>query len=324
MEKINNTNLTISHSFQEVSHNWLLTLRPRVKESSYVKYFNIVYIYLNPAFENKMMEEISRADVFQFCSYLSDSAGARSKSLAPKTINDILSVLQNIFKYAAEEKGLPVANISGISVKVPYVPIQVLTISAQKKLEDYLQHNQTPCNIGILLCLYTGLRIGEICALTWEDISTAAPILYVHKTMQRIQQVDGEHPKTKVVVSSPKNNYSIRKIPLPPVIYQLLQENKKDKDAYLLTGQKDRYMEPRSLENQFHKALTSAGIARMNYHVLRHTFATRCVELEFDIKSLSEILGHSTINMTLNKYVHPSMELKQKNMNMLSELFIDS
>ena len=83
-------------------------------------------------------------------------------------------------------------------------------------------------------------------------------------------------------------------------------------------------MEPRSLENQFHKALTSAGIARMNYHVLRHTFATRCVELEFDIKSLSEILGHSTINMTLNKYVHPSMELKQKNMNMLSELFIDS
>ena len=227
MGKINNTNLTISHSFQEVSHNWLLTLRPRVKESSYVKYFNIVYIYLNPAFENKMMEEISRADVFQFCSYLSDSAGARSKSLAPKTINDILSVLQNIFKYAAEEKGLPVANISGISVKVPYVPIQVLTISAQKKLEDYLQHNQTPCNIGILLCLYTGLRIGEICALTWEDISTAAPILYVHKTMQRIQQVDGEHPKTKVVVSSPKNNYSIRKIPLPPVIYQLLQENKK-------------------------------------------------------------------------------------------------
>lgn len=324
MEEISNANLDISNPFQEISHSWLLTIRPRIKESSYVKYFNIVYIYLNPAFEDKMMEEISRADVFRFCSYLSDSVDVRSKNLAPKPINDILSVLRSIFKYAAEEKGLTVANISGICVKVPYTPIQVMTLSEQKKLEDYLQHTQTPCNLGILLCLYTGLRIGEICALTWEDISTAAPIVYVHKTMQRIQQVDGEYPKTKVVISSPKSSYSIRKIPLPPEIYHLLQENSKSKEDYILTGKRDRYMEPRSLENQFHEALASAGIARMNYHVLRHTFATRCVELGFDLKSLSEILGHSTINMTLNKYVHPSMELKQKNMNMLSELFIDS
>jgi integrase len=150
------------------------------------------------------------------------------------------------------------------------------------------------------------------------------PILNVTKTMQRIQQVNGELPKTKNVISAPKSSYSVRKIPLPEEIYRLLQEQRRDSEAYLLTGECNRYVEPRSLENNFRKVLSNAGIGHMNYHALRHTFATRCIELGFDIKSLSEILGHSSVNITLNKYVHPTMELKQKNMNKLSDLFTDN
>jgi integrase len=136
-----------------------------------------------------------------------------------------------------------------------------------------------------------------------------------------LQQANDSDKKTKVVISSPKSDSSIRAIPLPDEIYKLLQQNRKQSDAYLLTGLPNRYMEPRLVQSRFKSILLDLGIKHANFHALRHTFATRCVELGFDIKSLSEILGHSTVNITLNRYVHPSMDLKQKNMNMLSDLF---
>lgn len=309
--------------FSDVSSEWLISQKPQIKESSYVKYANMVNAYLNPAFAPRKIEEISRDDVSSFCIALVNSGGQRSSGLSPKTINDALSVLRSIFRYAEEEKGLNVSNISGISVKLPYRPMNILSISEQKNLEEYLRKELTPCNMGILLCMYTGLRIGEICALTWKDISSTEPVLYVNKTMQRIQHMGDARPKTRVMISTPKSSHSVRAIPLPSEIYQLLQEQRKDNEAYVLTGTGSRYMEPRSLENRFKKALDHAGIKHMGFHALRHTFATRCVELGFDIKSLSEILGHSSVNITLNKYVHPSMDLKRKNMNMLSGLYTD-
>lgn len=309
--------------FSDVSSEWLICQKPQIKESSYVKYANMVNAYLNPAFASRKIEEISRDDVSGFCIALVNNGGQRNSGLSPKTINDALSVLRSIFRYAEEEKGLNVSNISGISVKLPYRPMNILSISEQKNLEEYLRKELTPCNLGILLCMYTGLRIGEICALTWKDISSTEPVLYVNKTMQRIQHMGDARPKTRVMISTPKSSRSVRAIPLPSEIYQLLQEQRKDSEAYVLTGTGSRYMEPRSLENRFKKALDHARIKHMGFHALRHTFATRCVELGFDIKSLSEILGHSSVNITLNKYVHPSMDLKRKNMNMLSGLYTD-
>jgi len=199
--------------------------------------------------------------------------------------------------------------------------MRVLSVHEQEKLETLLRENLNPCNLGILLCLYTGLRIGELCALTWNDISDSEQILFVNKTMQRLQQLDGGDKKTKVVISTPKSECSIRRIPLPDSIYHLLVSNRKSGDAYILTGISGKYLEPRTMENRFKRALANAMVEDANFHALRHTFATRCVELGFDIKSLSEILGHASVNITLNRYVHPSMELKQKNMNMLSGLF---
>ena len=139
--------------------------------------------------------------------------------------------------------------------------------------------------------------------------------------MQRLQQLDGGEKKTKVVITTPKSECSIRTIPLPDSISQLLQKNRKGDETFFLTGMREKYVEPRTMENRFKKVLMKAGIDEANFHALRHTFATRCIELGFDIKSLSEILGHASVNITLNRYVHPSIELKQKNMNMLSDLF---
>lgn len=308
-------------TFEAVASEWIAFLKPQIKESSYVKYTNSLHDYLYPAFAGRQVETITRAEVSALCVRLAEEGGSSKAGLSPKTIADTLSILRSILNYASEEKELRVANITGISVKLPRSTIRVFTVAEQQKLDVFLRENLSPCHLGILLCMYTGLRVGEICALTWKKISSSEPVLQVDKTLQRLQQTDQAGRKTKVVISPPKSVSSIRVIPLPSDIYCLLQENRKSDEAYVLTGMIKRFMEPRLLQNHFKKILSGLGIEHANFHALRHTFATRCVELGFDIKSLSEILGHSTVNITLNRYVHPSMDLKQKNMNMLSDLF---
>ena len=189
-----------------------------------------------------------------------------------------------------------------------------------KKLSDYLRNNLNLYNLGILVCLYTGFRIGEICALKWGNVSFQEKVIYVHQTMQRLQCSESGESKTQIIISNPKSNSSVRKIPIPDELFNLIDQYTFPENAYFLTGTSKQYVEPRNMQNKFKKAIKECGIENANFHALRHTFATRCVELGFDIKSLSEILGHSSVNITLNRYVHPSMELKQQNMNKLSEL----
>ena len=307
-------------TFEELSSEWLSAIKHKVKDSSYVKYRNLLNSYIIPAFSGKQVETILRQDISMLCITLSEKGGKRGTGLSPKTIKDTLSLIKNIYTFATTEKELEVADIKGLSVKLPHNSIRVLSRPEQQRLENCLRVNLNHCNIGILLCLYSGLRIGEICALTWQDISPSEQILHVTKTMQRLQQPEG-NKKTKIIISTPKSECSIRKIPLPENIYTLLQGNRKKDDAYVLTGSKDHFIEPRTLENCFKRILLKSDIKDATFHSLRHTFATRCIELGFDMKSLSEILGHASVNITLNRYVHPSMELKQKNMNLLSDLY---
>lgn len=259
-----------SPSFEKISLEWLDSIRPKIKESSYIKYMNSFKSYLNPVFSTRTIETISRADVSSFCVSLSHNGGVHDNGLSPKTITDSLSILRSIFDYAADEKGLIVANIAGISVKPAHTTMRVLSITEQEKLEHVLREDLNCCNLGILLCLYTGVRIGELCALTWKDISDTEQMLYINKTMQRLQQSNGGEKKTHVVISTPKSECSIRAIPLPDSIYQLLAENRKGNDTFFLTGMRNKYMEPRTMENRFKRILARAEIEDANFHALRH------------------------------------------------------
>ncbi|MFR0985310.1 MAG: site-specific integrase [Frisingicoccus sp.] len=192
----------------------------------------------------------------------------------------------------------------------------------QEKLCQYLYSDLNACNIGILISLFTGLRVGEICALRWEDISISEQTIHICRTMQRIQDKSGKNGRTKIVVTTPKSPCSIRTIPIPEELMQILISFQTSRTGYFLTGSCQKYMEPRTMQNRFKAALKNCSVSNANYHALRHTFATRCVELGFDVKSLSEILGHANVNITMNRYVHPSMELKKANMQRLSGLFI--
>lgn len=308
-------------TFKTVSLAWIESLKPQLKESSIVKYTNVLETYLFPSFMDTIVETITREDILSFSHALLISGGQKADGLSPKTVNSIISVLKGIFLYASHHEKLNVADICNISFKQPQKPMRILSLAEQEKLDNFLCDNLTLTNLGILVCLYTGIRIGEICALKWEDISFHEKYLYVNKTMQRIQNKDNNRHKTSVIISAPKSECSIRKIPLPDKIFQLIAAARCKEDTYFLTGLANTFVEPRTLQNRFKAVIKVCNISNTNFHALRHTFATRCIELGFDPKSLSEILGHASVNITLNRYVHPSMELKQKNMNMLSELF---
>ena len=234
-------------------------------------------------------------------------------------VSDILAVIKMVLRYASQCKYTVDRSAMNVSVKQKNPPVKTLGIADYRKLIEYLKSDLTSLNLGILICTFTGIRLGEICALTWSNFEFEKKILHVHKTMQRLQFSEGD-TKTKIQITEPKSQCSIRDIPIPEILMSYLDNNGLTTE-YVLTGRSDSYVEPRTLQNYFKRILKQCGIEDVNFHVLRHTFATRCVELGFDVKSLSEILGHANVNITLNRYVHPSMDLKQQNMSKLSDLF---
>ena len=305
--------------FESIALEWLSCIQAQIKQSSYVKYRNMICLHLIPNFGNACITEITKEKINQFCSELLLGNDEQS-SLSPKSVTSIISVMKNIFEYAEQVKKYDVINLNGISVKQTQQHLRVLSVNEQQRLCEYLFENFDLCNFGIVLSLYTGLRIGEICALKWEDVLFDERVLYIHQTMQRLQVTNSSTSKTEISVSSPKSECSIRKIPIPDKLYDFMVQYRQSGRTYFLTGLQDKYIEPRTMQNRFKKALQACEIENANFHALRHTFATRCIELGFDLKSLSEILGHANVNITLNRYVHPSMEIKQQNMNLLSDL----
>jgi len=309
------------NTFASVASDWFENIRAQSKESTQNKYHNILTNYILPIYGEQMLDKITYDFIKSHCNLLLISGGKRKKGLSTKTVTDILSVVRNILKFASK-KGLYVpCDGSTIQIKHTAKPMRVLSKSEQDQLCKYLLATLDPCNVGILVCLFTGLRIGEICALRWEDISFSDQTILVHQTLQRVQDKSGNKTKTKIIVTPPKSASSIRIIPLPDELSVILASYQKTSIGYLLTNDDRRFIEPRTMQNRFKKALKASGIESANFHAIRHTFATRCIELGFDVKSLSEILGHATVNITMNRYVHPTLELKKENMKKLSSLF---
>lgn len=303
--------------FRLSAEAWLVSIKPNLKDSTIARYRTALDRHLLPEFGDKIVTEITREDISAFSNSLLASKDEGGKGLAPKTVSAILSVMKNVMDYIRLVKGLSVVSFDGLAVKIPQKQLRVFSLHEQEMLNGYLLGDLTPSNMGILLCLYTGLRIGELCALKWEDISFTEQKLHIERTMQRIQKPDEEGHKTQVVITSPKSDCSVRDIPIPDDVFQILTEKRQPDGCFFLTGLERIYIEPRTMENRFNKVADACGISGATVHTCRHSFATRAVELGFDIKTLSEILGHASVAITMNRYVHPSMQHKQENMNKL-------
>lgn len=309
--------ITVTQLLQE----WLEFKKDTVKESTYAHYYRLIENHILPTFGNYYISALQADQINAFLkTKLHNGKLTDNSPLSPKTVSDIRSILMQGIAYARQQK-YP----CGIEGQIFYprqvsTPIKVLPLEEQHSLERILYHNTTPYKLGLLLTLYCGLRIGELCALQWKDIHLDDGTILISKTLLRIQDTNPfSASKTKVIITQPKTLTSARTIPLPSFLIRLLAEYQASPECYLLSGT-PKPTEPRSCLAKFKRLLRAAGLESYTFHTLRHTFATRCIENGFDVKSLSEILGHATINITLQRYVHPSMELKRSQMERLANL----
>ena len=304
--------------FSTYSGLWLSEKEQTIKHSTYIKYTNLLEGYIHPNIGDSYVEKLGYDEISVFCLNLLQTGGKKKTGLSQKMVADCLTIVKSVIRFAARKKCNIDSSALEVSIKLRNRPLRVLTLNEQELLLKYLRGNPTPINIGILIGLFTGIRIGELCALKRKDISIESKTISINKTLQRVQTPYGP-TKTKITITEPKSDCSIRKIPIPSVLFEYL-EPASSSSYYVLTNN-FKYTEPRTVQNHFKAAISTCKIDDANFHALRHTFATRCIEVGFDIKSLSEILGHANVNITLNRYVHPSMDLKKENMDKLSSLF---
>ena len=294
---------------------WLSAVKKRVKAATYVKYESLLSNHIKPALGGHCHESIGSRLIERFTDIL-----LREKCLSPKTVRDILTCLRSVIWYTSKKYPGTIPPIEIVYPKEETKEMRVLSPDEQERSVRYLMTDMDECKAGVLLALLNGLRIGEICALKWGDIDLIGKTMYIHATMQRLKDVSDEGDgRTKIMIGSPKSDKSVRTIPMTEQAVMICAGMRTDKEDYVLTGSRG-YMEPRTLQYRLKKYTAACGLDGVHFHTLRHTFATRAVEVGFEIKTLSEILGHSTTTVTLDRYVHSSMELKRANMNKLGAI----
>ena len=308
-------------TFADLSEKWMEGRKLRVKESTYNKYYNLLYGYVIPYIGNIRVDAITYETIERLCQELLQNGGKQKQGLSRKTVADVISIVKNIMRFSQQTGAQHALDLQLIRVKQLPKELRILSTSEQSTLYSYLLSNPSICNFGILICMMTGLRIGEVCALRWEDISFADHTIHIQNTIQRIQTKADPAKKTTVILTSPKSSFGKRIIPMPETLEQILFEIGANKTGFVLSSDGTHYTEPRLLQYHFQKVSEKLDIQQINFHALRHTFATRCIEVGFDVKSLSEILGHSSVSITMNRYVHPSLDLKRENMQRISAIF---
>ena len=292
--------------------HWLKLSKLRVKESSFIKYKNSIEKHIKPALGHLLMSEISTSKVETFIDM-------KLGELSPKSVSELLIIIKDSIRSANAEGDTSPCQLDRLAIKYHPSEMRVLTLDEEKRLISILLHEMDRYKLGILISLFTGIRIGELCALQGKDISINNKIICISKTMQRLQCSEIEYnSKTRITVTEPKSNKSKRIIPIPETIIPFLQQFPTQENEYFLSGNTEHFVEPRVIQNRFKTYLSSINVNDVGFHCLRHTFATRSVELGFDIKTLSEILGHSSVRTTMDRYVHTSSEKKRENMNKLN------
>ncbi len=294
----------------------------RVKTSTYESYSNCIYNYVIPFFQNKKNVSLSKDAITLFAASICEE-----QTLSNAYKRKLLTIFKTAVKDISKNNIVSSNMINSIRLpKVENKEIQIFSMKEQRMIESILFQQGNIRSLGILLAFYTGIRLGELCALKWSDFDFETGIMSISKTVSRVKSKQTEEKKTMLIVGTPKSQKSIRKIPLPAFfqsIYKELQSTETNKDYYLFSGTR-KPADPRTYQKQFKKILFKIGVKDCKFHAIRHTFATRALELGVDIKTLSEILGHSNVTITLNIYAHSMIEQKKIVMDRFNELYISN
>ncbi len=310
------------HNFKEILCLWMENNRVRHKGATIKKYQYLIDRHILPELGDLKLSQITSTVINSFLTRKMENGKLdKSGGLSASYVRSIMLIINAALKFAADEEMCQPLKSPVYKPVSQNNEITVLQIDEQKRLETHLISEIAPTQLGILISLHTGLRIGEICALAWEDIDIENQIIHVRHTVARIKSTDfSEGNSSKLIIDAPKTKASNRDIPIPSVLLPILKSNcTAVSSKYVVSDTKD-FVSPRTYEYRYHRLLEKCGIESVNYHVLRHTFATRCIEAGVDVKSLSEILGHSNVSITLNTYVHSSMEMKRTQLEKLNFL----
>lgn len=293
----------------------------RLKGATKYKYENIIKSHILPQLGNYKLSEISTSSINTFLvNKLQHGRLEGFGGLSPSYVRSISLIITSALQYAVEEEYCPPLKTKVSKPSITKKEFSILSLKNQKILEKNIQDLPNPTKIGIMIALYTGLRIGEICALSWDDIDFETRTIFVRHTVSRVKSTNN-HTKTELILDEPKTVSSKRIIPIPSKLYLFLKKYRNTSNFHFVVSYNNLFVSPRTYEARFHKVLESCKIKDLNFHGLRHTFATRCIEAGVDIKSLSEILGHANVSITLNTYVHSSLEMKKKQIEKLITLF---
>lgn len=311
-------------TFKELAKEWILHQKKFVKESTYSTYAAHLENHIIPLLGDCTCEEITteclQNGVLQ---WLDNGRKDGTGCLSEKTVKDIVVILKSCMKYGARAGYVPCRDIDITfpSNKACHKKIAIFSIREQQLLAGAVLNGLSNKTSGILISLYTGIRIGELCALKWSDIDLLNKTISISKTLQRVYFKDDEgNGYTKIIITPPKTTTSIREIPISSKLLKILKKLcPENRDFYVLTNT-EKYIEPRTYRNFYGRFLHNLEIRKLKFHCLRHTFATMCIESGADYKTVSELLGHANTGITMNLYVHPSLEQKRKCVELLNKI----
>ena len=308
--------------FSEVLSLWLQANRIRLKGGSEQRYDYLIQTHILPELGGLKLSQISATIVNTFLmSKLTNGRIDGRGGLSPSYVSSIMIIVNSAISFAVAEQMCQPLRTPIYMPQKEKQELEILSYEAQSAIELFVCNNLSGTNVGVLISLYTGLRIGEVCALSWDDVDLVEGIIHVRHTIARIKNKSKDAAtKTLLVIEEPKTKASKRDIPIPSVLLPILTKYKKiSKSNYVVADNYD-FISPRTYEYRYHRLLEQCGVNSINYHALRHTFASRCVEVGVDIKSLSEILGHKNSSITLNTYVHSSMSQKRTQLDKLNAI----
>lgn len=298
--------------FSQAAQEWLADIADKRKYSTYVKYETVYRTHLAGIIGFCQLSSTAASEIqVKIFDHLSEAA------LSESLQKSICCIANQIFVYAGRKYSVSVPILEKPEIKQKYKPIKTFSKAEQARLLSGIYGGLNSFKIALLLCLYTGLRLGELCALKWTDFDLKNMSMMVNRTVQRIA-VQNDMSKTILMETAPKSEGSKRTIPLTAEIIELLAQLNQSR-PYVFGG--DKPLEPRTMQYRFKKLLKETDVGDRNFHILRHTFATNCIENGMDVKALSEILGHSDVKITLNRYVHPTMESKRKQLGLLPDFY---
>ncbi|MCD8197555.1 MAG: site-specific integrase [Lachnospiraceae bacterium] len=303
-----------SFTFDQLLNEWRADVRLTIRDSSYFLYNTIIEQHLQPYF-GKM--EVTLIDDSIIQAFIHAKV---QEQLSTTYLQSIINLLRSILKFAYRKHRIAMPPLSVSCPRTAKKLPNIFLPTELERLEAFLEEKDDDFYFGLLLCMFTGIRIGELSGLKWEDYDRTAEQIWIRRTVYRMknEKYDAVHETAKTVLhtSLPKTASSTRNIPLPRFLLERTHRHQKSEDCFVLTGT-PHCMEPRCIQKKYRKILEQCSLRYLNFHALRHNFATLAVQKGMDYKTLAELLGHSSINTTMNIYVHSSLERKRECINLL-------